>query len=189
MAPVMMLSMNYAVKTVHQVQDKLSMSLCDISPSNDKYSASDKSDGTVVIPDYSVSEKIGELVCERAGVKTDLYSVLNRVSLREGAGCSVAGTRFGEGGVVKIAGYVNTAFKGLENVKQGDIITVNALWGKYTYRVESAEIVSSLPDKIDGEALMLVTAADSSAFSAYNEDKLCVIASLVSGPKAEEVAN
>lgn len=185
--PACVIGMNFAVNTVHKAQKTLAIDYNDIQPIDD-YVGSDKVSGEVDKPNLNVSQKMGIITCENAGLNADVYYGINRVSLRNGVALEADGKLCGEGGKINVYGYALSNFKALNNADVNDIIHFETLWGTYEYKVTSKTVASSIPDTGNSETLVLVTAKDSDAFSDYGYEKLYVVAKLVSGPTVKEVA-
>ena len=132
--PICFVLMNVAVTAVHSAQKTLTPDFCDITASSE-YKPSTKSSGTAEIPKFSVSKKIGKIVCDGAGLNAGVYYGLNRVSLRYGAALNAKTALPGQSKTVQVFGYSSTAFKALKNVKKGDTISFETEWGTYTYSV------------------------------------------------------
>lgn len=97
------------------------------------------------------SARIAAIVLEGADSKT--------LSVAPG---HIPGTAFpSEDGNVGIAGHRDTFFRNLENIRQGDSITLSTLDGDYNYKVDWTEVVD--PTQLDvlepstGPTLTLVT--------------------------------
>jgi LPXTG-site transpeptidase (sortase) family protein len=183
--PVMLGAMNVAISTVHKAQNTLAMDYNDVEVSTQNYANLASSTEKVDISSLSVCDKIGNITCENAGINADIFIGANRVSLRNGVGCSYSSSTFGSNGAIKITGWASTYFKGLKNVCVGDKINLQTLWGTFTYKVESIEKTDNLPDFSNKQVLVLYTATENNAFSYYNNEKLCVIAKLVSTSSGE----
>lgn len=184
--PVSMFLLNESVDLVHKVQETLTMDYNDLHSSDEQFRQSDKTGGSVQLPKFVSSEKIGSIVCENAGLNTNLYYGLNRVSLRSGAAVCCDSSLFGENACVNIFGYASTAFKALYNMDIDDEIVVQTSWGKYSYRVVSCESMAAAPET-DGNILVLSTSKNNKAFSNFDDEKYYVTAEYVSGPTVKGV--
>ena len=185
--PLSLGMLKIAVNTVHKAQSGLLITLNDISINTDSFTPSDKFSGTVALPEFTYCEKVGELSCEEKGLNTDVFYDINRVSLRSGAGISREAGMPGTGGAVEIKGDVSKGFKALENLKEGDMLVFQTSWGFYEYRVSAVEIAQEAPECEADEYLVLRTQSSKNAFACLDENKMFVVAELVSGPTAEEV--
>lgn len=173
-----------AVQTVHKAQEALTISYNDLEATDASVEFTED-DGIVIKPPIA-AQRLGTLKCETAGLNAELYYGINRVSLRAGAGVKSGASLFGQDGQVSVYGYASTAFKALKNVKPGDIISVEASWGKYEYSVEDIQL-SDAPPKLDDNVLVLSSDADEGAFSGQSKTKRFVIARQISGPRVKEV--
>lgn len=163
--------MNYAVSTVHKAQTKLIMDFNDIQPDRNENENNTSLDSISI----QSGQKLGRIVCDEAGINADVYCGLNRVSLREGAALKADASLPGSGRTVKIAGYRTTAFKNIDFLKEGDIITFETMWGSFDYKVYSIK-EQSKSDGREGD-LIISTAVNSSPFSSYEDKQLYVYAS------------
>lgn len=118
--PLLMGGLNFAVNTVHEAQQVL----------------------TIGYDDRAEGDPIATIYCKRIGLKSDVYKGINRVSLRYGCGMSDD-----ENGV-RFAGYSSGAFKPLLKVKKNDIITISNNDGETMYQV--TDISSKVKDVGDG---------------------------------------
>ena len=172
--PMFVSFVSTCVKTVHNVQEKLVIDYNDISVNTERFD--DKSlvyDASVI----STCEKIGTLKCERIGLCTDVYFGVNRVSLRNGAGLSSESSFDEYKSKLDIAGYSTAAFKGLYNIKEGDIIVFETTDKVYEYRVISNKVETS-PESRYSSGMILSCDKESKAFSAYNSKKRYVVAEI-----------
>lgn len=184
--PMSFVGMRMAVKSVHKAQTVLTMDYNDVEPALD-FEASTVKDGKAELPKLYACQKIAEITCENAGVKADVLYGTNRVSLRNGVGLDADNSAFGQGKAVRIYGNRSTKFKSLDNLEIGDNIKVDAIWGQYKYKVVDVKNAKNASSDVDEETLYLITSRNSDAFSNFNDEKLVVVAKLVSGPSAEEV--
>lgn len=185
-APMCFVGMNFAIDTVHSAQKVLARDFNDVEANLD-YEGSSKTDGSVSIPKLSTSQKLGVITCENAGLYADVFYGINRVSLRNGVGLESDSALCGMGKNVEIYGYASSGFKALGNVKNGDIIGFETLWGAYSYQVEEIAVLENAPKKSGKEYLVLATDEDKNAFSSFNKDKLYVVARKLTGPASKEV--
>lgn len=177
--PVSVHMMNIAIDTVHKAQETLSIDFNDIK-ANNNYSASDSDRPTGV-------SKFGIITCENAGLNADAYYGMNRVSLRNGAGVSSESSLPGDKGTVNVYGYTSTAFKALKYVETGDVITFETGWGVYRYEVKDVLTSDSAPESNAEQSLILASAENSKAFSSFNDEKLYILAELISADPTGEV--
>lgn len=186
--PASFIGMNLAVKAVHRAQEVMTRDYNDIEPDY-SFEASTIEDGATTLPELYPAQKIATLKCENAGLMTDVFCGINRVSLRNGVGMDGEASAFGQGGSINLYGYKSTHFNALEDVKIGDIITVESSWGIYRYEVVKVQLSSSAPEISSNEVLYLATSRDNAPFSNFDKEKLFACAKLVSGPAVEEVQN
>lgn len=176
--PVGKLMLNYAINTVHKAQTQLTMGFNDMEP----IETVNENNTDASSARFYYGEKLGTVVCERAGLNTGVYFGINRLSMRAGAGLSVKAALPGTGDTVKIAGHATTAFKALGYVMIDDIIVVSTNWGEYSYKVYDIQVqANSTENKGD---LVLSAPISSTPFASYQQEHLYVYAS----PVSEEVA-
>ena len=185
--PAGLILLRVTENAVHSAQETLIMTYSDILPQSASFKPSSTTGGAVSISEPRVAEKIGELSCPTAGLHTDVYYVINRVSLRNGAAMSKKNGFPGQGERITVNGNAATAFKALYNVQVDDVITLQTTWGVYRYRVVSTDVANAEDIYTLGETLVLATAKSQKAFAYYNEEKLYVVAELIEGPTVTEV--
>lgn len=185
-APTCFGGMKIAISTVHDAQKVLTKDFNDVEPIFD-YEPSNVKTGSVEIPSITVAQKIGVISCKRAGLYTDAFYGINRVSLRNGAGVDSTGKLCGNGSAVQVYGYVSSSFKALPNLEIGDIVSFETLWGSYSYKVKAISVSKNVPSLSGKEQLVLATEKDKQAFSSFDDEKLYVVCDKVTGPNAEEV--
>jgi LPXTG-site transpeptidase (sortase) family protein len=172
--------MNSAIDTVHTAQQTLTIDYNDISASDD-YSGVV---GESAEKPKSIS-KFGVITCENAGLNADAYYGINRVSLRDGAGVKSNSSLPGDDGEVAVYGYASTAFKALQYVEIGDVITFETSWGVYQYQVTDIVTSSKAPKSNAGQSLVLASSKNSKAFADFSDEKLFVLADLISSSQVE----
>lgn len=156
--PMLFGIMHFAINAVHIAQQSLTIGYNDVEIGDDGDNELD------------VCEYVGTLSCGEAGLNTDVYYGINRVSLRNGAGMSKKSV-LGES--VKLSGYSSGAFRALYNLREGDVISFSVNDDKRLYQI--TDIVLSKNADVNGD-LILCTTKDNSAFSYYDDDMLYVIA-------------
>ncbi len=180
--------LNFAVDNVHKAQQVFTMGYYDVAPEQEKFVASDKKSGKVSLGDIKPFYQYGIISCEEAGLNSDIYYGLNRVSLRNGAASSSESKLPGQGGEIDIYGYSSAAFKSLKYVDKGDIIIFQTNYGLFKYKVyESGLSDKPLRKNNSSEQLILACSENDKAFSNFSSKKYYVCAELVSGPTVEEV--
>jgi LPXTG-site transpeptidase (sortase) family protein len=122
---------------------------------------------------------VGIIKCTRVGIDSDVYFGINRVSLRNGTGLSKKSSFNGSKSKLSIAGYSTKAFKGLNNIKKGDTVVFETNDKIYEYIVESNEITTD-PSENYSSGLILSSDEEGKAFSALNNEKRYVVATLSS---------
>lgn len=169
--PAVHTAVNYAVSTVHKAQTKLTMDFNEIQPDRNENENNTSLDSISI----RSGQKLGRIVCPKAGVSADVYCGLNRVSLREGAALKTEASLPGNGKTIKLAGYRTTALKNIDFLKKGDIITFETMWGCFDYKVYSIKEQSESAEK-EGD-LVISTAVNNTPFSSYEDKQLYVYAS------------
>lgn len=131
--------------------------------------------GDAVLPkNFSAGDRIGTLVCENAGVNTDIYYGSGVQIFTRGAGVSSDYSLFGESGSVLLEGFASSGFKNFENISAGDIIHITTVYGTFEYKVtdESAET---------SDADLIICIHDAKA-PFYTGTKRYICADKISGP-------
>lgn len=158
----------------------------DVVVSDDKFTPSDVRSGTVTLDRYfEQGELIGSVICESAGLNTDLYYGNSNASLRNGAAVS-ADVLPGQDSVSYIQGYSTGAFKALKNIKVKDIINMKTSYGIYEYRVNDVRTVNSAMDSKSEwtDADLILFCSDSEKpFGNYGNWDYYVFAEKLSGPE------
>lgn len=167
---------NRAVNTVHEAQETYALDYSDIEVNSERF------DSKALVYDVnkiSECEKVGRIKCEKVGINSDVYFGVNRVSLRNGAGLSTKSSFNDAASKLNIAGYSTRAFKGLDNISVGDVITFETTDKVYEYKVQSNEIGLD-PSVNYSSGLILSSDEEGKAFSALNSEKRYVVASFSS---------
>lgn len=158
------------------VQERLSRDNSSIVTfNNDFYTPDYTADGQISLDKKPVKgDKIASLVCENAGVNTDVYYGTDTQILARGAGLNTDYALFGSNKAVMLEGLCSAAFKNLENISEGDIIKVTAFYGSFEYRVTGRNIDESKAD--------LILCCNSSKEPLIKGERLYVCAEKISGP-------
>jgi sortase A len=104
---------------------------------------------------------IGLIKIPRLGLSVIVIEGTTGAILRRAAGHISGTAQPGQPGNVGIAGHRDTFFRGLQDIRKNDTITLTTLFGEYSYRVVSVKVVS--PDDVavlkagGDETLTLVT--------------------------------
>lgn len=158
------------------VQDKLSKENSGIITFDDDFYTPDyTAEGQKSLDKKSVKgDKIASLVCENAGVNTDVYYGTDDRILGRGAGLNTDYALFGGDKAVMLEGLSSVAFKNFDNISSGDIIRITAFYGTFEYRVIGRNIEESKAD--------LILACNSSKEPFTKGERLYICAEKVSGP-------
>lgn len=158
------------------LQEKFSRSSDNLIVFNDDFYSPDyTADGQIRLekqPEFG--DKIASLLCDNAGVNTDVYYGISVQIFGRGAGLNADYSLFGTDKAVLIEGLGSVAFKNLENVSVGDVIKVTTFYGTFAYRVTGKNVET---DKAD---LILSSASAAAPFS--DGGKLYICAEKISGP-------
>ena len=169
--PLLFSFLNFAVKTVHNAQQVLSIDF------NDKTVDSTRFDNKTLEYDndkIGVCEKVGVLKCESAGISSDVYYGINRVSMRNGIGLGNESIFSGYKSKLNLAGYSTAALKGLNNVKVGDIIVLETTERVFEYQVVENSVTVS-PSNNYSSGVIISCDENSKAFSAFSNEKRYVV--------------
>ena len=84
----------------------------------------------------------------------------NKALLRKGAGMWVNSRFCGQNGKIVLSAHVTSHFYEMEDVKIGDLVTMNTVYGTYTYKVVATQVFnyqdSSLLTPEDGEEVLVM---------------------------------
>lgn len=128
--------------------------------------------------------KYGEIVCDEAGLKAPMYYDDTEDILAKGAGHSMLSFLPGQGGTILVGGHDTTYFAPLENIKEGNVVTINTNYGTFTYTVNKIDIVEGTDYEIseDKEQLVLYTCYPFGQVSKDRDKKILYICDKASGP-------
>lgn len=131
--------------------------------------------GDVVLHEgFSAGDRIGTLVCENAGVNTDIYYGSGVQIFTRGAGVNSDYSLFGESGSVLLEGFGSSGFKNFENISAGDIIHITTVYGTFEYKVTDESAETS-----DADLIMRISDAKAPFYSGTER---FVCADKISGP-------
>ncbi len=123
---------------------------------------------------FFVGDRIGTLVCENAGVNSDIYYGSGVQIFTRGAGVSSDYSLFGESGSVLLEGFGSLGFKNYENFSAGDIIHITTVYGTFEYKVTNESAETS-----DADLIMRINDAKAPFYSGTER---FVCADKISGP-------
>lgn len=109
------------------------------------YSGETAESGEIIRPKFG--ELYATLTSEAIGLDIPVYWGSNSELLEHGACHSSASVIVGDKGNSVISAHVDTFFTDLEKLKEGDIITVQTNYGKFTYKVRETISFSSTNKK------------------------------------------
>lgn len=132
----------------------------------------------------------GHLSIPGTGVDCDVIYGDSNKNMRKGAGQYNASKLPGFGSTTLLCAHVTTHFKGLQYVKEGDIIYFNTTYGAYEYKVNKIEIVEAkkahklIDLRATNDNLILYTCYPFHAV-AFRSQRYFVFAEKVSGPTVQ----
>jgi sortase (surface protein transpeptidase) len=170
--PILISFTGGAVNAVHNLQQDYWIDYSDIKTDTERF---DDKSLSYENDKISLCEKVGVIKCEARGIKSEVFYGVNRVSLRNGAGLSTKSVFDSYKSKLNIAGYSSRAFKGLNNVKEGDKIVFETTDKVYEYTVISNE-VCEYPEEASSYPMILSCDEEENAFSAFNSEKRYVVA-------------
>ena len=174
--PLLIAFVNFSVKTVHKAQEQLVIDFNDIEVNTERF---DNNSLVYENDKISVCEKVAVLKCTKIGLETNVYYGVNRVSMRNGVGISSKSVFDGYKSKLNIAGYSTGMFKGLHNIKKGDVLVFETTDKIYEYTVVSNKIEAS-PESRYSSGMILSCDEEGKGFSAYNAEKRYVVADITS---------
>jgi len=176
-APALIKADKLAAQYIEILQEKFSADKDAAYICDEGYVPSVVESGSVTLGHALVrGEKIGDIVCERAGLNTPVYYGNEINILGAGAGLNTDYALFGESRAVLVEGLNSAAFKNLERLAAGDIIDVTTSYGLFRYRVSGESFESAEAD------LVLCTDKARQPFAYEQKDKLYICADKISGP-------
>jgi sortase A len=98
------------------------------------YSGSTSDEGEAVIPTFG--EQYAVLECDAISLSVPVYWGSTAELLELGAVQATTSAAAGSGGNVVIDAHVNTFFQDLDQLEEGDVVTLYTQYGKFTYEVE-----------------------------------------------------
>ena len=133
----------------------------------------------------ALNTQYGTIYCEQIGLAAPLYYGDNNYSLQNGAGQYELSGLPGEGKPILVGGHDGTFFAPLEDVGEGDIITVKTTYGKYEYQVSEIRIADkddapAYDLTLDQEQLILYTCYPFGQLIGEREQRLFVYCDLQS---------
>ena len=163
-------------KYISELMSEFSNGSNDFVTVDDKPYVPDYTDsGDVVLHEgFSAGDRIGTLVCENAGVNTDIYYGSGVQISTRGAGVSSDYSLFGESGSVLLEGFGSSGFKNYENFSAGDIIHITTVYGTFEYKVTDESAETS-----DADLIMRINDAKAPFYSGTER---FVCADKISGP-------
>jgi len=157
------------------VREKTANSGSVIAFNDDEYIASDITEGTVKLEKkLAKGNKIGTLICENAGVHSDIYYGCDVRIFNRGAGLNTDYGLFGEDKAVYLEGLQSEAFKNFDNIAAGDIIEIKTVYGVFEYRASDESVEASKAD------LVLCSYDSSKPFA--DAEKYYICAYKIAGP-------
>ncbi len=152
---------------------------------------SDVATGTIERDEWDeprLSEKYGEISCERIGLNVPLYYGDNDKILLKGAGQSPSSDFPGQGGVVLIGGHDTTFFAPLQNAQIGDSIILKCTYGTYEYQIAEISVIKGSdysPDNAEdgNERLVLYTCYPYGDTDSVRTEKILYTCTMISGPE------
>ena len=169
--PLFISFVNFSVKTVHNFQKDFAADYNDYSVNSTKFD-----EKTLDYEKLNLCEKVGVLKCGAVGINQNVYYGINRVSLRNGVGLSTDSS-FSDNISLNAAGYSKGALKGLNNIKEGDVITFETVDKIYEFTV----VKNSVGDYSAGTAqsgLVISCDNEAKAFSAMGKNNRYVVCEL-----------
>lgn len=173
--PVFIKADKLAESYIAVVREKTANSSSVIAFNDDEYIASDVTEGTVKPEkEFEKGNKIGTLICENAGVNSDVYYGCDVRIFNRGAGLNTDYGLFGENKPVYLEGLKSEAFKNFDNIAAGDIIEIKTVYGVFEYRASDESVEASKAD------LVLCSYDSSKPFADVKKNYIC--AYKIAGP-------
>lgn len=121
----------------------------------------------------------GYIFCDRIGLSAPLYYGDDEEILLKGAGQYLGSGLPGSGKPILISAHESTFFAELEHIEISDVVTIDTMYGKYSYKVSDDKIITAsdttafdLDD--DGEILILYTCYPFGEFTGKKDSRFFV---------------
>ncbi|MBU9725219.1 class D sortase [Diplocloster modestus] len=138
-----------------------------------------------------VGQQYGEISCERIGLNGPLYYGDTNQILKAGVGQYTGSFFPGFGRPLLLAAHNTTYFKPLQEIKEGDVVTIKTSYGVYEYQVTGTRVAHHLDDTAydllqDKEQLIMYTCYPFEMLVGITkQERLFVYADKISGPEVE----
>lgn len=186
--PIWIFGFHFAVDTVHTAQSGLVMETGDLQLKED-FAPAPETFGVVAKPQVVGGEHFAQLRAEQIDLDCGVYYGANRICLRAGAAASTSYSLPGFEGTTILTGYNTTAFRNIDQLKKGDMLTLSTKWGQYTYRVTETAVKASEDvintAVVDREKLILFCSYPKAPFGNLQDKRFYVFCEKASGPAVE----
>lgn len=137
-----------------------------------------------------INTQYGTISCEVIALTAPLYYGDNNYALQNGAGQYELSGLPGEGKPILVGGHDGTYFATLEDIAEGDVITVSTTYGEYEYQVSGIRIAdkndtTAYDMTLDKEQLILYTCYPFGKLIGDREERFFVYGDLISGTKQD----
>ncbi|MBQ6381573.1 MAG: class D sortase [Clostridia bacterium] len=144
----------------------------------------------VTLPKFN--QQYAEIKCADIGLEAPVFWGDSDMILRSGVGTYMASSLPGYGTGILMSAHNTTYFKGLKDVKTGDVISLTTTYAKFAYRVSDIKVLDADDaNAVDflskTEQLVLYTCYPFQPFSAVSEQRLFVYCDKVAGPSVSNV--
>ncbi|MBR0414219.1 MAG: class D sortase [Clostridia bacterium] len=139
----------------------------------------------IALPTFN--QQYAEIQSTDLGMDAPVFWGDSDLILRTGAGTYTGSSLPGYGSSILMSAHNTTYFKGLENAKEGDKITVTTTYGIFTYQVSKiavldADDASAVDYFSDKEQLVLYTCYPFQPLASVSAQRLFVYCDKVAGP-------
>ena len=140
---------------------------------------------SVTLP--AINQQYAELVCKELDIEAPVFWSESKLALKSGVGTYEGSNLPGYGKDILMSAHNTTYFKGLKNVKTGDVFTLTTTYAKFRYEVKDIKILkaddaSAVNYNASKETLVLYTCYPFNALSSVSEQRMFVYCEKIAGP-------
>lgn len=139
------------------------------------------------IQNPDVGDLYGKVTCDRIGLTGPLYMGDTKAILKTGIGQYYGSFIPGYGKPLLLAAHNTTYFRPLQDIVEGDIVTISTSYGIYEYKVTGTRVALATDESAydlmqDKEQLIMYTCYPFDMLTASKSERFFVYADKISGP-------
>ena len=139
---------------------------------------------SVSIPAFC--QQYAELLCDNLEIDAPVMWGDSNLILSSGAGTYMGSALPGYHSTILMSAHNSTYFKGLKNVKVGDVFELNTTYARFKYQVKETKVLkadaSAVNFNSEKEQLVLYTCYPFAPLASVSEERLFVYCDKISGP-------